>query len=54
MSKEEALRYWEFRYENAKDYYDPHWEASERREFREWVQAIEWAIKALRGTDDEL
>ena len=54
MSKEEALMYWEFRYERAKDYYDDHWEADERRSHREWVQAIEWAIKALKGADDEL
>ena len=51
MSKEEALRYWEWIYENIKDYFDPHWEGSERREHREYVQAVEWAIKALRGAD---
>ena len=52
MSKEEALRYWEWIYENIKDYFDPHWEGSERREHREHVQAVEWAIKALKGADD--
>ena len=53
MSKEEALKYWEWIYENIKDYFDPHWEGSERREHREHVQAVEWAVKALRGADDE-
>ena len=51
MSKEEALIYWEWKYENIKDYFDPHWEGSERREHREYVQAVEWAIKALKGAD---
>lgn len=54
MSKEEALRYWEWVYENIKDYtFDPHWEGNERREHRKHVQAVEWAIKALKGADDE-
>lgn len=53
MSKEEALRYWEWTYKNIKDYFDPHWEGSERREHREHVQAVEWAIKALKGAGDE-
>lgn len=53
MSKEEAMRYWEWIYENIKDYFDPHWEGSERREHMDHVQAVEWAIKALKGADDE-
>ena len=47
MTKEEAKRFWLIRYENAKDYTDPHWEAQERREHREYVEALRMAIEAL-------
>lgn len=48
MKKEEAIKFWKFRYENAKDYTDPHWEAQERREHREYVEALRMAIDALQ------
>ena len=47
MTREEAKRFWAIRYENAKDYSDPHWEAQERREHREYVEALRMAIEAL-------
>lgn len=47
MKREEAINFWKFRYENAKDYTDPHWEAQERREHREYVEALRMAIEAL-------
>lgn len=48
MKREEAIKFWKFRYENAKDYTDPHWEAQERREHREYVEALRMAIDALQ------
>lgn len=53
MTRQEALKFWEWRYENAKDYYDVHWEADERRSHREYVQALEWAVKALADRKTE-
>ena len=47
MTREEAKRFWLIRYENAKDFSDPHWEAQERREHREYVEALRMAIEAL-------
>lgn len=47
MTREEAKRFWLFIYENAKDFSDPHWEAQERREHREYVEALRMAIEAL-------
>ena len=48
MTREEAIKFWKFRYENTKDYTDPHWEAQERREHREYVEALRMAIDALQ------
>ena len=48
MTREEAIKFWKFRYENAKDYTDPHWEAQERREHREYVEALRVTIEALK------
>lgn len=52
MKREEAIKFWKFRYENAKDYTDPHWEAQERREHREYVEALRMAIEALQEVDE--
>lgn len=49
MTKEEALMFWKFRYEQAKDFIDEHWEAQERREHREYVDALYMAIEALQN-----
>lgn len=49
MTREEAIKFWKFRYENARVFGDPHWEAQERREHREYVEAIRMAIEALQG-----
>lgn len=54
MTKEEAIKFWEFRYENAKDYTDQHWEAQERREHREYVEALRMAIEALSEPSGDL
>lgn len=53
MTRQEALKFWEWRYENAKDYYDDHWEADERRSHREYVEALEWAVKTLTDRKGE-
>lgn len=49
MTREEAKRFWKIRYENAKDFSDPNWDAQERREHREYVEALRMAIEALSG-----
>ena len=48
MTKQEAIKYWQFRYDTSKDYYDEHWEGEERRAHREWVEAIKCALDALK------
>lgn len=52
MTREEASRYWTARYEAAKNWDDPHWEAQERREHREYVEALRMAIEALSAEAD--
>ena len=47
MTREEAARYWIARYEAAKNWDDPHWEASERKAHRRYVDALKAAIEAL-------
>lgn len=47
MTREEAINFWKLRYEDAKDFSDPHWDAQERREHREYVEALRMAIEAL-------
>lgn len=47
MTYEEALNRFKRTYERIKDYYDPHWEGSEYREHREWVEQLGIAINAL-------
>ena len=51
MDREEAIKFWKFRYENAKDHTDPHWEAQEHREHREYVEALDMAIEALSANE---
>ena len=47
MTREEAKSFWQIRYENAKDFDDSNWEAQEREEHREYVEALRMAIEAL-------
>lgn len=47
MTREEARRYWTARYEAARKWDDPHWEASERKEHRQYIDALNMAIEAL-------
>lgn len=47
MTITNALKYWKFKYNQAKDYVDEHWEASERREHREYVEALKVTIETL-------
>jgi hypothetical protein len=47
MQIDEALEFWKFKYNITKDYNDIHWEASERREHEEYVEALKTAIEAL-------
>lgn len=49
MTRKEAIKFWKFRYQNARVFSDPHWEAQERREHREYVEALRMAIEALQG-----
>lgn len=52
MTREEAKRYWTAKYEAAKKWDDPHWEAQERREHRKYVEALHMAIEALKAKTD--
>ena len=47
MTKEEAKEYWTAKYEAARNWDDPHWEASERKDHRRYVDALKAAIEAL-------
>lgn len=47
MQIKEALEFWKFKYNSSKDYNDIHWEASERREHKEYVEALKTAIETL-------
>lgn len=49
MTREEALKYWEWHLERAEEWSDPHWEASERKAHREYVDAMRFAIEALKA-----
>lgn len=51
MNREEARIYWIGRYEAARKWDDPHWEASERKEHRRYVDALNAAIKALSSAE---
>ena len=53
MTREEARIYWIGRYEAARKWDDPHWEASERKEHRRYVDALNAAIKALSSAEAE-
>lgn len=47
MTLNEALEYWKFKHERAKNYTDDHWEADERHEHEEYVEALRIAVKAI-------
>ena len=47
MTLYEAKKYWEWKYNRAKDFSDMHWEADERHEHQEYVEALQIAVKAL-------
>lgn len=49
---EKLKQYWRFKFDNAKNYYDEHWEATERREHREYVEALNDTLKALDEIED--
>lgn len=48
MKIDELIKYYEWRLEQTKDFSDPHWEASERREHREFVERLETVISLLK------
>ena len=50
MTRHEAYEYWLMRYNKAKDYDDPHWEAEERAAHHRWLEAMEQAMEALKDT----
>ena len=52
MTREEAKKYWTAKYEAAREWDDPHWEASERKEHRRYVDALKAAIEALQAQTD--
>ena len=47
MTLDEAKKYWEWKYNRTKDYSDTHWEADERHEHQEYVEALHIVVKAL-------
>ena len=47
MTIEEARDYWQRRFERTVDYSDEHWDAEERREHRDYIDAMKYAITAL-------
>lgn len=52
MTNEQALQWFRFKFDRAKNYYDEHWDATERREHREYVEAMNCAIKALTENEE--
>lgn len=50
MTRHEAYEYWLMRYNKAKDYDDPHWEAEERAAHHRWLEAMEQTMEALKDT----
>lgn len=50
MTRNEAYEYWLMRYNKAKDYDDPHWDAEERAAHHRWLEAMEQAMEALKDT----
>lgn len=50
MDRHEAYEYWLMRYNKAKDYDDPHWDAEERAAHHRWLDAMEQAMEALKDT----
>ena len=50
MTKHEAYEYWLMRYNKAKDYDDPHWDAEERVAHHRWLEAMEQAMETLKDT----
>lgn len=50
MTKHEAYEYWLMRYNKAKGYDDPHWDAEERAAHHRLLDAIEQAMEALKDT----
>lgn len=52
MTNEEAKRYWTAKYEAARNWDDPHWEASERKAHRRYVDALKVAIEALTNVQN--
>lgn len=47
MTPNEALEYWKFKHERANNYTDDHWEADERHEHEEYVEAMQIAVEAI-------
>mgnify|MGYP003291538207 CR=1 FL=1 len=47
MTIEEALEYWKFKHERAKNYTNDHWEADERHDHEVYVEALRIAVKAI-------
>jgi hypothetical protein len=47
MTCKDAIEFWKFKYDMAKDYKDEHWEAEERRAHYDYVNAMQMAVEAL-------
>lgn len=52
MTNERALQWFRFKFDKAKNYYDEHWGATERREHKEYVEAMNCAIIALTENEE--
>lgn len=53
MTKQRALDYWKFYLERAEEYDDPRWERDERREHRNYIEALKWAVKGLENLEGD-
>lgn len=52
MNLENALSYWKSKYKAGKDYKDEHWEADERHEHEDYVNAVRLAIESIQKVID--
>lgn len=53
MTRHEAMIYWLMKYNKAKAHKDEHWDAEERHEHEEYVEACEQAFEALDVVSNE-
>lgn len=47
MNINELIDFYKWKYEQAEDFTDPHWEANEKREHREYIERLKATIEML-------